>query len=118
LPYSDLAQAAEAIRKGQGSLVASLFTGDPDVAKRVVYELGSTHGRLHIVSAAVAKAQTGHGNVMPMSIHGGPGRAGGGQELGGLRALNFYHQLSAVQGPTAWLQTLLEPTPLSEASAR
>jgi 3,4-dehydroadipyl-CoA semialdehyde dehydrogenase len=53
---------------------------------------------VHVVSPAVATSQTGHGNVMPQSLHGGPGRAGGGEELGGLRALNFYHRRAAVQG--------------------
>ena len=52
---------------------------------------------MHVITPAVAKTHTGHGNVMPMSLHGGPGRAGGGAELGGLRALDFYHRRSAIQ---------------------
>lgn len=105
LPYRSLDEAFHIARLGQGSLVASVFTGDAAVAARSVKELGSSHGRVHIVNAEVGPSHTGHGNVMPMSIHGGPGRAGGGQELGGLRALRFYHQLCAVQAPSRWLDT-------------
>jgi 3,4-dehydroadipyl-CoA semialdehyde dehydrogenase len=70
---------------------------------------------VHAVSPAVAKTQTGHGNVMPQSVHGGPGRAGGGEELGGLRALRFYHRRSAIQLPQAALTQLAHrATSLSE----
>ena len=106
LPYQDVEQALHIARLGHGSLVASIFSADPRVIERVALELASSHGRVHAVSAEVARAQTGHGNVMPMSLHGGPGRAGGGQELGGLRALRFYHQLAALQGPTSLLRGL------------
>jgi 3,4-dehydroadipyl-CoA semialdehyde dehydrogenase len=112
LPSRDLEDAFQIARLGRGSLVASIFTSDPAVGSAAALDLGSSHGRVHIVSAEVARSQTGHGNVMPMSLHGGPGRAGGGHELGGLRALRFYHQPSAVQGPTAWL------TALSDGAAR
>ena len=60
-------------------------------------QLADSHGRVHVISPDVAQAHTGHGNVMPQSLHGGPGRAGGGEELGGLRALDFYHRRAAVQ---------------------
>jgi 3,4-dehydroadipyl-CoA semialdehyde dehydrogenase len=106
LPYRDLDEALRIARLGQGSLVASVFSGDPEVIESAALELASSHGRVHIVSADVARAQTGHGNVMPMSVHGGPGRAGGGQELGGLRALRFYHQLTALQGPAQSLRAI------------
>jgi 3,4-dehydroadipyl-CoA semialdehyde dehydrogenase len=65
---------------------------------------------VHVVSPDVAQQQTGHGNVMPQSLHGGPGRAGGGEELGGPRALNFYHRRSAVQASTAVLANLQSST--------
>ncbi|MFS2055437.1 3,4-dehydroadipyl-CoA semialdehyde dehydrogenase, partial [Variovorax sp. CT11-76] len=65
-----------------------------------------TLGRVHVITPEVAQAQTGHGNVMPMSLHGGPGRAGGGAELGGLRALDFYHRRSAVQASNGVLAAL------------
>ncbi len=108
VPYRDAEHAFALARRGFGSLVASLFSDDPDFAARAAAETAHAHGRLHVVTPEVAKTQTGHGNVMPMSLHGGPGRAGGGEELGGLRALAFYHQRSAVQAPGAVLATLAE----------
>jgi 3,4-dehydroadipyl-CoA semialdehyde dehydrogenase len=107
LPYDDFAQAIGIAGLGGGSLVASVFTADRDVMQDAA-GLGALHGRVHIVSGAVGKAQTGHGNVMPMSLHGGPGRAGGGQELGGLRAMRLYHQLSVVQAPTEAIEQLAQ----------
>lgn len=97
IPYADVEQLFELVRRGGGSLVTSVFTEDDDFAIRSVQELGSTHGRLLIVDNSIARGHSGHGNVMPMCIHGGPGRAGGGQELGGLRGLAFYHARTAVQ---------------------
>lgn len=108
LPYDDLAQAFAIARLGQGSLVASVFSGDPDIIETAAVELADSHGRVLAVNAAVGQSQTGHGNVMPMSLHGGPGRAGGGEELGGLRALAFYHRRSAIQGPEERLKALAE----------
>lgn len=104
LPY-DADPAAEAA-KGGGSLVASVFGDDEGELASIALDLAPTHGRVHTVTSAVAKGHTGHGNVMPQSLHGGPGRAGGGEELGGLRALNFYHRRSAVQGTPGALAKL------------
>ena len=101
LPYRDLAHALTLIRRGQGSLVTSLYGSDPTALAAAALELADSHGRVHVISPDVAALHTGHGNVMPQSLHGGPGRAGGGEELGGLRALNFYHRRSAVQASTA-----------------
>ena len=67
-------------------------------ARDAVLGLGASHGRVMVIDNAVGKLSTGHGIVMPMCVHGGPGRAGGGEELGGLRGLRFYHQRLAVQG--------------------
>ncbi|MEI7783559.1 MAG: 3,4-dehydroadipyl-CoA semialdehyde dehydrogenase [Betaproteobacteria bacterium] len=106
LPYRDEAQALDLIRRGQGSLVASLYGDDGAAMARAALELADSHGRVHVISPDVAASQTGHGNVMPQSLHGGPGRAGGGEELGGLRALNFYHRRAAVQASTAVLEHL------------
>lgn len=106
MPYDDEAQAYELIRRGEGSLVASVYSADPAFIARAAAELGDSHGRVHAISPDVAASQTGHGNVMPMSLHGGPGRAGGGEELGGLRALGFYHRRSAVQASGAALDAL------------
>ncbi|WP_417926451.1 tripartite tricarboxylate transporter substrate-binding protein [Cupriavidus nantongensis] len=97
LPYRDLDHAMALAHRGQGSLVTSLYGADDVALGLVSVQLAASHGRVHVITPDVAQAQTGHGNVMPMSLHGGPGRAGGGAELGGLRALDFYHRRSAVQ---------------------
>jgi 3,4-dehydroadipyl-CoA semialdehyde dehydrogenase len=110
LPYRDQAHALALVRRGQGSLVASLYGSDPAALAATALELADSHGRVHVISPDVAQLHTGHGNVMPQSIHGGPGRAGGGEELGGLRALNFYHQRSAVQASTAVLAGFQTPS--------
>ncbi|MDG5974989.1 aldehyde dehydrogenase [Hydrogenophaga taeniospiralis CCUG 15921] len=106
MAYDSPEQALELIRRGEGSLVSSVYSSDPAFIAHAAAELGSSHGRVHAISPDVAAVQSGHGNVMPMSLHGGPGRAGGGEELGGLRALGFYHRRSAVQGSTAALDVL------------
>ncbi len=106
MPYASLDEALKLIRRGRGSLVTSLYGDDPAFIADAALELASMHGRVHAISPDVAATQSGHGNVMPMSLHGGPGRAGGGEELGGLRALNFYHRRCAVQASTAALQRL------------
>ncbi|MBU0586993.1 MAG: 3,4-dehydroadipyl-CoA semialdehyde dehydrogenase [Gammaproteobacteria bacterium] len=106
LPYRDSAHALELVRRGQGSLVASIYGRDVSAMAKTALALADSHGRVHSVSPDVAALHTGHGNVMPQSLHGGPGRAGGGEELGGLRALNFYHRRSAIQASTAVLTQL------------
>ena len=106
MPYDSVDQAFAMIRRGEGSLVCSVYSEDPAFTALAAAELASSHGRVHAISPDVAALHSGHGNVMPMSLHGGPGRAGGGEELGGLRALNFYHRRSAVQGSTVALDPL------------
>jgi 3,4-dehydroadipyl-CoA semialdehyde dehydrogenase len=106
LPYRDAAHALALVRRGQGSLVTSLYGSDPAALAAMALELADSHGRVHIISPDVAQLHTGHGNVMPQSLHGGPGRAGGGEELGGLRALGFYHRRCAVQASTSVLQAM------------
>jgi 3,4-dehydroadipyl-CoA semialdehyde dehydrogenase len=106
LPYRDTAHALALVRRGQGSLVASLYGSDAPALGAAALELADSHGRVHVVSPDVAGSHTGHGNVMPQSLHGGPGRAGGGEELGGARALNFYHRRAAVQAALPVLATL------------
>ena len=108
MAYDDIAQAYRMIRRGDGSLVCSVYSEDPVFTAQAAAELASSHGRVHAISPDVAALHSGHGNVMPMSLHGGPGRAGGGEELGGLRALNFYHRRSAVQGSTLALDQLAQ----------
>jgi 3,4-dehydroadipyl-CoA semialdehyde dehydrogenase len=106
VPYRDGAHALALARRGQGSLVASLYGSEPGELARAALELADSHGRVHIISPDVGALHTGHGNVMPQSLHGGPGRAGGGEELGGLRALGFYHRRAAIQASTAVLEPL------------
>ncbi|WP_295537089.1 3,4-dehydroadipyl-CoA semialdehyde dehydrogenase [uncultured Pseudacidovorax sp.] len=106
LPYRDLPHALALAARGWGSLVASVYGSDPAEIGRAALALAASHGRVHAVTPEVAQAHTGHGNVMPMSLHGGPGRAGGGAELGGLRALDFYHRRAAVQASPAVLDAL------------
>jgi len=100
LPYRDLDHALRLVRRGEGSLVASVVGSDDQALQAAALELADSHGRVHVISPEVGSLHTGHGNVMPQSLHGGPGRAGGGEELGGLRALGFYHRRSAIQAST------------------
>ena len=109
LPYRDMNHALALVRRGQGSLVTSIYGSDPAALAAAALELADSHGRVHVISPDVGALHTGHGNVMPQSLHGGPGRAGGGEELGGARALNFYHRRSAVQASTAVLASLQTP---------
>jgi len=112
MPYRTAAQAMALVRRGEGSLVASLFGADAQALAAAAIDIADAHGRVHVVSPDVAATHTGHGNVMPQSQHGGPGRAGGGQELGGLRALDFYLRRTAIQAAspvTAALGTSLRP---------
>ena len=106
VPYRDEQEAATLVARGGGSLVASLYGEDHGFLGRMVGEIGPFHGRLLLVDPAIAGAHTGHGNVMPQCNHGGPGRAGNGEELGGLSGLRLYHQRVAVQGSTEVLATL------------
>ena len=106
MAYGTVNDAFTLIRKGEGSLVASLYGNDQAALASAAIELSSSHGRVHVISPDVGSLHTGHGNVMPQSLHGGPGRAGGGEELGGLRALNFYHRRSAIQASTHVLEQL------------
>jgi 3,4-dehydroadipyl-CoA semialdehyde dehydrogenase len=98
--YRDEAEACALVRRGGGSLVASIYGEDQDFLLRLVTEIGPFHGRILAVDPAISTAHTGHGIVMPQCNHGGPGRAGAGAELGGLFGLRFYHQRLAVQGST------------------
>lgn len=104
--YRDAAHAIDIAHRGLGSLVASIYSADAQWMADTAQALATSHGRVHVVSPDVGKTHTGHGNVMPGSIHGGPGRAGGGEELGGLRALAFYHRKSAIQAPSNVLELI------------
>jgi oxepin-CoA hydrolase / 3-oxo-5,6-dehydrosuberyl-CoA semialdehyde dehydrogenase len=106
MAYDDLDQAIELVRRGEGSLVASLFTYDALIAEQVVLGIAAWHGRILIVDRDCAKESTGHGSPLPGLVHGGPGRAGGGEELGGLRGVFHNMQRTAVQGSPARLSAL------------
>ncbi|MDR3681261.1 MAG: phenylacetic acid degradation bifunctional protein PaaZ [Flavipsychrobacter sp.] len=98
IPYNGLGEAIELARMGKGSLVCSLVTQDDDIAKEYVLGTATTHGRILILNNDCAKESTGHGSPLPLLIHGGPGRAGGGEEMGGKRGVMHYLQRTAVQG--------------------
>ena len=101
LPYRDTAEAVELARRGGGSLVGSLITRDADIAAEVVFGAGASHGRFLVLDRDCAAESTGHGSPMPQLIHGGPGRAGGGEELGGRRAVRHHMRRVALQGSPA-----------------
>lgn len=106
LGYRDAPHAIALAHRGLGSLVTSVFSADEAWMAQAACALAGSHGRVHMVTPEVGKSQSGHGNVMPASIHGGPGRAGGGEELGGMRGLGFYHRRSAIQASAATLEQL------------
>jgi oxepin-CoA hydrolase/3-oxo-5,6-dehydrosuberyl-CoA semialdehyde dehydrogenase len=97
LTYDSVAEAVELAARGKGSLVASVVTHDPEVARTVVLGIAPWHGRVHVLDRDDAAESTGHGSPLPMLVHGGPGRAGGGEELGGVRAVLGHMQRTAVQ---------------------
>jgi len=106
MPYDGLDEAVALAARGQGSLVATLVTREPAVAAQVIPQMAAWHGRLHILDAQAAAESTGHGSPLPQLKHGGPGRAGGGEELGGLRAVKHYLQRAAVQGSPSMLSAV------------
>lgn len=96
--YRDLDHAIALVNRGEGSLVASVITNDGDVARQVALGAGAYHGRLYFNNRTSMGEATGHGSPLPHMVHGGPGRAGGGEEMGGIRGVMHYMQRSAVQG--------------------
>jgi oxepin-CoA hydrolase/3-oxo-5,6-dehydrosuberyl-CoA semialdehyde dehydrogenase len=98
LTYDSLDEAVALAARGRGSLVGSLVTHDPSVARSVALGLAPWHGRLLVLDRDDAKESTGHGSPLPMLVHGGPGRAGGGEELGGVRGVLHHMQRTALQG--------------------
>ena len=98
VPYRDANDAIALARRGGGSLVSSVFTADDAVAAKLVIGLAPFHGRILVVNRDCAKDSTGHGSPLPHLVHGGPGRAGGGEEMGGVRGVMHYMQRTAIQG--------------------
>lgn len=108
MPYRDLEEAIELVNLGKGSLVSTIATADPRFAQEYVMEAAPYHGRILILNEASAKESTGHGSPMPLLSHGGPGRAGGGEELGGFRGIKHYLQRTAIQGHPSMLGQITE----------
>ncbi|AKK09980.1 phenylacetic acid degradation bifunctional protein PaaZ [Corynebacterium testudinoris] len=96
--YTDTDDAIRLAARGRGSLVASVITHSPELAARFALGIGGHHGRLHFLDRDDAASSTGHGSPLPHLVHGGPGRAGGGEELGGIRGVKHYMQRTAIQG--------------------
>lgn len=106
MPYKDMGQAIELVKKGKGSLVCSLVTANPILARDFVLGAAPHHGRILVLNAACAKESTGHGSPLPLLVHGGPGRAGGGEEMGGVRGVRHYMQRVAIQGDPSMLTAI------------
>ena len=98
MPYNSLSDAVELIKMGKGSLVTSIVTANDKLAREFVAEAACSNGRILVLNERCAKESTGHGSPMPLLTHGGPGRAGGGEEMGGKRGILHYLQRTAIQG--------------------
>ncbi len=98
IPYKGIDEAVEIVKMGKGSLVTSIITADDNLATEFVVEAAHTSGRILVLNESCAKESTGHGSPMPLLTHGGPGRAGGGEEMGGKRGVLHYLQRTAIQG--------------------
>ncbi|MBL7830012.1 MAG: phenylacetic acid degradation bifunctional protein PaaZ [Saprospiraceae bacterium] len=105
MPYTTTDEAIELAKMGKGSLCSSVITNDDKIAREYTLGAASHHGRILVLNRSCAKESTGHGSPMPMLVHGGPGRAGGGEEMGGMRGVKHYMQRCAIQG---------SPTTISE----
>ena len=98
IPYKTIDEAIELAKMGKGSLVCSIVTNNMKIAEEFVLGAASMHGRILVLNEACSKESTGHGSPMPLLTHGGPGRAGGGEEMGGIRGIKHYLQRTAIQG--------------------
>ncbi len=106
MPYKDAEEAIGLAKKGKGSLCSSIITADPAIARRYVLGAATWHGRILILNNECARESTGHGSPLPLLVHGGPGRAGGGEEMGGIRGVKHYMQRVAVQGSPSMITAL------------
>ena len=106
MAYGGVEEAVELAKLGRGSLVGSLFTADRRVAREMVLGTAAYHGRILIADRTIAKESTGHGSPLPHLVHGGPGRAGGGEEMGGVRGVLHYMQRTAIQGSPTMLTAI------------
>lgn len=108
LPYKTMDEAIAISKKGKGSLCSSITTGDDKIASEYVVGAATHHGRILVLNEDCAKESTGHGSPMPMLVHGGPGRAGGGEEMGGKRGVMHYLQRTAIQGSPTTLTEITQ----------
>lgn len=106
MPYDTAEEAVALVKRGKGSLVTSVFTNYPRIAEELVLGMAPFHGRVLIGNRISAKTSTGHGSPLPGLVHGGPGRAGGGEEMGGMRGIKHYMQRTAVQGAPGLLSAV------------
>lgn len=106
MPYRDTEHAMALARAGQGSLAGTLVTADGSIARQFILGAARAHGRIQVLNQESSVESTGHGSPLPMLVHGGPGRAGGGEELGGLRAVKHYLQRTAIQGSPTMLAAI------------
>ncbi len=107
MPYKTIDEAIELSKMGKGSLVSSIITADDRIARMYTIGAACMHGRILVLNAECAKESTGHGSPMPMLVHGGPGRAGGGEEMGGKRGVFHYLQRTAIQGSPTTITAIL-----------
>ncbi|MBC7694559.1 MAG: phenylacetic acid degradation bifunctional protein PaaZ [Burkholderiales bacterium] len=107
MPYKTIEDAIELSKMGKGSLVSSIITADNTIARKYTIGAACMHGRILVLNAECAKESTGHGSPMPMLVHGGPGRAGGGEEMGGKRGVFHYLQRTAIQGSPTTITAIL-----------
>jgi oxepin-CoA hydrolase / 3-oxo-5,6-dehydrosuberyl-CoA semialdehyde dehydrogenase len=108
MPYKDLADAIALANRGRGSLALSLFTHSPETAREFVQGAAAYHGRMLVIDRTNAAESTGHGSPLPVLVHGGPGRAGGSEELGGVRGVKHYMQRTALQSSPAMIAAITE----------
>jgi len=115
MPYKNMDEAIELSKMGKGSLCSSIVTANNQIAKQYVLSAATHHGRILVLNQECARESTGHGSPLPLLVHGGPGRAGGGEEMGGLRGVKHYLQRTAIQGsPT----TITAITNVYQANAK
>jgi oxepin-CoA hydrolase/3-oxo-5,6-dehydrosuberyl-CoA semialdehyde dehydrogenase len=106
MPYANLEDAIALAKLGKGSLVSSITTADRNIAREYVLQAATMHGRILVLNNECAKESTGHGSPMPLLVHGGPGRAGGGEEMGGMRGVLHYMQRTAIQGSPSMITAI------------
>ncbi|QDP18921.1 phenylacetic acid degradation bifunctional protein PaaZ [Sphingomonas xanthus] len=108
MPYSGMADAIALANRGMGSLALSLFTHSPDAAREFIHGAAAFHGRMLVLNRDNAAESTGHGSPLPVLVHGGPGRAGGSEEMGGVRGVKHYMQRTAIQSSPAMIAAISE----------